>query len=61
MGKIQYTPIEQEDLWPICPYCEKKIREIKYFAQTGVIRLKVVRVFVCPHCLKILGTGMVGM
>jgi hypothetical protein len=60
MGKMNYTPIHDEDKWPICPYCDSEIKEMKYFEQTGVIRQKVVRIFVCPHCLKVLGNGMVG-
>ena len=61
MGKIEYTSIQESDAWPICPYCEKEIKQVRYFEQTGVVRMKVVRVFVCPHCRKVLGTGMVGM
>ncbi len=60
MGKMSYTPIQDEDEWPICPYCNEEIKEMKYFEQTGIVRLKVVRVFVCPHCMKVLGNGMVG-
>ena len=61
MNKMEYKPIEEEDVWPICPHCSKAIQLIRYFEQTGVVRMKVVRVFVCPHCRKVLGTGMVGM
>ena len=60
MGKINYTPVQDEDKWPICPYCGEEIKEMQYFEQTGIVRLKVARVFVCPHCMKVLGTGMVG-
>ncbi len=60
MNKIKYKEIEDEKQWPICPHCNKEIREIGYFVQTGIVRMKVVRVFVCPHCIKVLGTGMVG-
>ena len=51
---------ERDDFLPVCPHCEKEIRRVSYFEQTGIIRLKVVRIFVCPHCQKVLGTGMVG-
>jgi len=61
MGKIDYEPIQDADKWPICPHCGKEIQKVRYFEQTGIIRLKVIRIFVCPHCLKVLGTGMVGM
>ena len=61
MNKIEYIPIKNDHEWPICPHCEKEMKEIRYFEQTGVIKLKVIRIFVCPHCKKVLGTGMVGM
>ena len=61
MNKMEYKPIKEENVWPICPHCDKEIQLIRYFEQTGVVRMKVVRVFVCPHCRKVLGTGMVGM
>ena len=61
MGKIEYTPIRSDDEWPLCPHCETEIKEIRYFEQTGVVRMKVIRVFVCPHCKKVIGNGMVGM
>jgi hypothetical protein len=61
MNKMEYKPIEEENVWPVCPHCGKEIQLIRYFEQTGVVRMKVVRVFVCPHCRKVLGTGMVGM
>ena len=31
MGKLDYTPIQDEDKWPICPYCGEEIKEMKYF------------------------------
>ena len=61
MAKMEYTPIVDTDKFPICPHCEKQIQEVRYFEQTGVVRMKVIRLFVCPNCLKVLGTGMVGM
>lgn len=61
MGTITYEPIREKDKWPICPHCEKEMEKVKYFEQEGIIKLKVVRIFVCPHCLKALGTAMVGM
>ena len=60
MNKMEYKPIKEADAWPICPHCEKEIHEIGYFEQSGIVRMKVVRVFVCPHCKKVIGTGMVG-
>ena len=61
MTQINYVPIEEVSKRPVCPHCEKDIEEVHYFEQTGIIRMKVIRLFVCPHCLKVLGTGMVGM
>ena len=61
MAKIDYSPIHDIDKKPICPYCDKKIDSMRYFEQSGVVKMKVIRLFVCPHCLKVLGTGMVGM
>ena len=61
MAKMDYLPIQDDDKKPICPHCEKEIDEMRYFEQTGVMKMKVIRLFVCPHCLKVLGTGMVGM
>ena len=61
MGKIDYSPIHDRDKKPLCPHCEKEIDKVRYFEQTGVVKMKVIRLFVCPNCLKVLGTGMVGM
>lgn len=55
--KMEYKCME---VLPVCPHCDKEIEEIGYIEQTGIVRLKVVRVFICPHCRKVLGTGMVG-
>jgi hypothetical protein len=61
MPKMDYTPIKDDDGWPICPHCEKEIREMKYFEQRRIIAKTVFRLFVCPHCLKVLGIDTVGM
>ena len=60
MRKMDYLPILDEEKKPICPHCDKEIEDMRYFEQAGIIKMKVVRLFVCPHCLKVLGTGMVG-
>ena len=60
MTKLDYTPIKEDDIGPICPYCEEEFQEVGYFEQRGFVKMKVVRLFVCPHCRKVLGTGMVG-
>jgi hypothetical protein len=61
MAKIKYKPIKEDDKFPICPHCEKPIEEMRYFEQEGLVAMKVARLFVCPHCMKVLGVGMVGM
>jgi len=61
MGEMDYVPVRDASKKPVCPHCEKQIDEMQYFEQTGVVKMKVIRLFVCPHCLKVLGTGMVGM
>ena len=60
MPKITYEPIKDDDKLPICPHGEKEITTMRYFEQPGVMALKVSRLFVCPHCLKVLGIGTVG-
>lgn len=58
---MKYKPIKDENKKPICPHCEKAIDEMHYFEQDGTIAMKVARLYVCPHCLKVLGVAMVGM
>ncbi len=61
MPKMEYEPIRDDGKRPVCPHCENEIEKVQYFEQTGLVRMKVVRLFVCPHCLKVLGTGIVGI
>lgn len=61
MGKMTYEPIREDGVWPVCPHCEKPIKEMRYFEQEGLIAMKVARLYVCPSCLKVLSVGMVGM
>ena len=61
MPKIDYEPITDEDRRPVGPYCEKEIETMRYFEQSGVMAMKVSRLFVCPNCLKVLGIGTVGI
>ncbi len=60
MAKMDYEPIKDDDKLPICPHCEKEIQTMRYFEQTGFMAWKVSRLFVCEHCLKVLGIGTVG-
>jgi len=62
MKKIGDLLIEEEDgRRPICPYCEKEIDEIQYFDQKSGFHLNIMRLFVCPHCLKVLGASDSGI
>lgn len=49
MAKIKIIPI---DFLPKCPHCEKEL-EIIGIASTGA--LSATKLFVCPHCRKIIG------
>jgi uncharacterized protein with PIN domain len=57
MPKLDCEPIRDEDRWPVCPHCEKEIKKMRYFENPGLVRSRVVRTYVCPHCLKVLGIG----
>lgn len=58
MAKLKYEPIEEsEGKLPICPQCEKEIETVRYFQQK--VDWKLSCLFVCPHCLKVLGIGTV--
>jgi len=58
MAKIEYEPVRDEDKLPICPHCEEEMDTINYYERAGFWHVSKVRVFVCPHCNKVLGTGM---
>ena len=58
--KIVFEPIQEDDRWPICPHCNTEIKKMKYLVQAGIMRLSESRLYVCPHCMKVLGTGVVG-
>lgn len=36
--------------FPICPYCVKEITGVEWFHQ----EIANIRIFICPHCRKIL-------
>lgn len=48
--KVELTKAK-EDEWPVCPWCNQEIRELK-FKERGW--LTDVTVFWCPHCLAVL-------
>ncbi len=51
--KINFTKA-REDEWPICPFCKKDLKEIRY-KQRGFI--STLTAFWCPHCRSLLGTS----
>jgi hypothetical protein len=51
--KIKFTKA-REDEWPMCPYCKKDLKEIKY-KQRGWI--STLTTFWCPQCRSLLGTS----
>lgn len=65
MFELKYKLIGDDSIRPICPHCELKIDgEIPYFQQapgpSGMsIGIETARLFVCPHCHKVLGIGTV--
>ncbi len=56
--KIDFEVMREDDRWPICPHCNIEIKTIKYFEQTGIMRIYESFLYVCPHCMKVLGTGL---
>ncbi len=36
--------------FPLCPYCEKEIKGIEWLHEN----IANIRIFICPHCSKIL-------
>ncbi len=48
---------ERQDLLPICPHCEKELREVYRKSRGAGIFVGRNNVFFCPHCRKILGFG----
>ncbi len=51
--KLKFTEAEAHE-WPICPWCKKEIKEIK-FKQRGW--LSSTTAFWCPYCRSLLGTA----
>jgi hypothetical protein len=55
MSKLKIRDVDVSDAWaPICPHCEKPVRELLRI-QKGVFLQTAV--FACPHCSKILSVG----
>ena len=49
--------IRKEDITPVCPHCEHRVKELIEVKSGWFARNKV---FCCPHCKKIVGMGSVG-
>ena len=60
MFELKYKLIGDDSIRPICPHCEREIdREVPYFQQapepSGTnLGVETARLFVCPHCHKVL-------
>ena len=65
MLKINYKPIGNDSIRPICPHCEREIdADIPYFEQSpgpsGMnLGNETARLFICPNCHKVLAIGTV--
>jgi uncharacterized protein with PIN domain len=46
-------PSTKADYDPICPHCEKPIKEVHW--REIKARTQWEHVFICPHCRKVLG------
>jgi uncharacterized protein with PIN domain len=46
--------VQNNDVTPICPWCEKKLRQIFRIADAKLLMNKGY-CYVCPHCNKVLG------
>jgi DNA-directed RNA polymerase subunit M/transcription elongation factor TFIIS len=55
--EVKLNIIEREDIWPICPYCEKELCEINAISKGWGLYFAKNTVFFCPFCHKVLGFG----
>jgi len=46
--------VQRNDVTPICPHCEKKLREVYRISDSRIFGSKGY-CYVCPSCRKILG------
>ena len=53
---LKYVKAEKGE-YPICPFCEQELQEVKYknLFGSGFARGKLI--FFCPHCRKVLGNS----
>ena len=56
---MQYIQAEETE-YPICPFCEQQLREVKFKNLMGaggfwIPNKKII--FFCPHCKKVLGNS----
>jgi hypothetical protein len=53
--KVEYV-LSDNEAFPVCPYCCMELEkiEVRVF---GIGQLRKAKIFTCPHCNKVLGTG----
>jgi formamidopyrimidine-DNA glycosylase len=52
-AKVNFTEA-RDDEWPLCPSCQKELREIRFKKRGWLTTLMV---FWCPHCRSLLSTS----
>lgn len=57
MYKKPINVIERDDLMPLCPHCEKELKDVYRKSRGAGIIVGRNSVFFCPHCHKVLGFG----
>ena len=56
---MEYTEAAPNE-YPICPFCEKELDEVKYKNLSGGFFGKRKLMFFCPRCRKVLGNADAG-
>ena len=63
---MEYIKAEKTE-YPICPFCEQELREVKFKdlrgkdpTGTGSFFMRTKIIFFCPHCKKVLGNADAG-
>ncbi len=51
--KITFTKA-RDDEWPVCPFCKKELKEVRYKTRGW---LTMWTVFWCPYCRALLSTS----
>ena len=53
---LKYVEAEKDE-YPICPFCEQELQEVKYKNIYGGFMSRRKIIFFCPHCRKVLGNS----